>query len=561
MITGHISFPNRASHEIEIKLIFPTSHESVLDIFLPLWRPGRYEAADFVQNISELSAKDESGQTLAINRVSSNQWLVDAPNTQKCHISYRYFANKMDAGNSVVNEEFIYLNFISCMLSSAKFMDSPLELQIDIPDDYKIACDLSIENDLLKANSYHHLADSPLLASASMQILDYEVDGALFEIAIQGHMPLDKGSVIEDLKKFTVDQVKQMGGFPNKKYLFIVHSLDYRHYHGVEHQNSTVLVLGPNNEDNKDKYREDLLGVASHELFHCWNVTRIRPQEMSPYNYRDEINFDTGFVAEGFTTYFGDWFLKTSGVFTLEGYLAELNKLCERHFDNFGRHRVSLIESSERLWIDGYKNIFPSRKVSIYVKGALSSMILDLEIRKATHHKSSLLEIVKEMYAKHTYGKGGYSWDDVKDLFLKHGGDEILQLAKRLVETREPMEDLLQNALHHAGLNLSSAAHKNPFTALTGIKLSENVVSDISELSPLAAQLAIGDKILEVNGMPFNPEAAYDQISEISATRNQKKLVITTNLNDFVPGLNYNISTDPEASLTEIELRNVWLCD
>jgi predicted metalloprotease with PDZ domain len=138
------------------------------------------------------------------------------------------------------------------------------------------------------------------------------------------------------------------------------------------------MTLGPGRKIGAELYPE-LVGLASHELFHVWNVIRIRPAELLPYDFSRENYFPTGYVAEGLTTYYGDLLLARSGFFSPTEYLAELNGTLNRHFTSSNGAALSLTESSLDLWLDGYVAGVPGRKVSIYHKGTLTALILDLE--------------------------------------------------------------------------------------------------------------------------------------------------------------------------------------
>lgn len=147
-----------------------------------------------------------------------------------------------------------------------------------------------------------------------------------------------------------------------------------------------MIVLGP--DDEGEGLYTDLLGVSSHELFHAWNIIRIRPQELLPYDFTKENYFTTCFVAEGVTTYYGDLFLRRSGIFDDVAYYRELQVYMKRHFENNRDAQQSLAESSWDLWLDGYEKGIPKRKVSVYHKGALVALILDITIRKNHQHKN-----------------------------------------------------------------------------------------------------------------------------------------------------------------------------
>ena len=132
------------------------------------------------------------------------------------------------------------------------------------------------------------------------------------------------------------------GGFPVADYHFLNQILPYKHYHGVEHTNSTVITLGPAELLMTEGLYKELLGVSSHELFHTWNIKSIRPAELLPYDYTQEKYFRTCYIAEGITTYYGEYLLARSGVRTAEQYFQELNTVLRKHYDDDGRYNLSL---------------------------------------------------------------------------------------------------------------------------------------------------------------------------------------------------------------------------
>lgn len=152
-------------------------------------------------------------------------------------------------------------------------------------------------------------------------------------------------------------QIEYMEGFPGKKYHFLHWICPKPFYHGVEHAASTMMVMGPEDRDSYD----DLIGLASHELFHVWNVATIRPKELLPYDYTRAVIFDTGWVIEGITTYLGDWFLWASGVVTADEYVGMLLGNLKLHFERDGASQQSLVESSIDLWLDGYGQALPGK--------------------------------------------------------------------------------------------------------------------------------------------------------------------------------------------------------
>lgn len=561
MIDCYISFPNPLTHLLHIQLKFEVSNQSSVDFILPAWRPGRYELAPFVENIQKFAPIDENGQLLKWEKTRPNIWTVQSENSKEVTINYQYYANKMDAGNSVLDDQQIYINFINCIFYTESHSEIGINLSIDIPQTYSVSCSLKQSTSTsFIADNYLQLVDAPLLASPNLKILKYEIEDHNFTIAILGDCPFSDDKIIEDFKKFTACQVFTMGGFPTKQYDFIVQSLDYTHYHGVEHQNSTILILGPNDEANKASYYEKLMGVASHELFHTWNVTRIRPKEMSPYQFDKETMTKTGFVTEGFTTYYGDLFLKQSDVYDQQEYFKELNTLFDRHFENYGRHESTLIQSSQNLWVDGYKNLFPSKKVSIYVKGALCSLILDLTIRKTTKNQSNLIEVIKRLYQRYTHTQGGYTQEQVYQELQKIGGKTISPLIHTLYESTASLDTYLTEVLDYVGCELKSKTHSNELTSFFGIKWKNNRIVEIAPESHTENHLSVGDEILMLNGCQLSDEQIpLSEKNEFKLKRGSRTLDLLIPKSPVKYYSSYKIEVQKSASKEQLKNLSLWL--
>ncbi|WP_373400761.1 hypothetical protein [Algoriphagus halophilus] len=222
------------------------------------------------------------------------------------------------------------------------------------------------------------LVDSTLLASNNVQHWTYVSTGSLFHIWIQGTIHFDIKAFLDNFQKFTDTQIKDFGEFPESQYHFIFQLLPYKHYHGVEHQKGTVITLGPAKDLVENLKMEDLLGVSSHELYHAWNVCRIRPKELLPYDFSKETYTQAGWLLEGITTYMGDLYLLKSGVYSLEVFLKQIESTLQREVNNLGWKNQNILESSFDLWLDGYQPGIPDRKVNIYTHGSLICFCLDL---------------------------------------------------------------------------------------------------------------------------------------------------------------------------------------
>lgn len=503
----HFSYTNPLSHFLDIRLELEGLDKNKAILNLPVWRPGRYEIQNFPKRIRGFKVTDSKGNTLPFTKTSKGTWEVALQGNSELVAQYQYYAGLMDAGNSWLDDEQLYINPVNCCMYEASLMEQEIELHFNLPMQYRISSGLKPNgHHKLLAKSYYQLVDSPIFASASLRTIQYAVDKYDFYIHIQGNVPQSDEELIADFIPFTQKQIEVMGGFPCKHYHFLIQSLPYKAYHGVEHWNSTVICLGPSSEMGKRELYKELLGVSSHELFHTWNVIRLRPKEMTPYNFQAENYHETGFVTEGVTTYYGDLFLVRSGVYSLEEYQGELNKLLKRHYENEARKNYSVAESSFDLWLDGYEPGIPGRKVSIYNEGALAALILDLTIRLKFENKKSLDDVMRLMWQRHGQNLSGYSFDD-----YKVAAEEVLEGSldsyfNDIIKGTAPYENYLSPLLNAFGFNFELASATKFEEKYFGFRINEGKVTAIASGSLAEKHLSMGDQILQVNGEELEDE-------------------------------------------------------
>jgi predicted metalloprotease with PDZ domain len=309
-----------------------------------------------------------------------------------------------------------------------------------------------------------------------------------------------------DFSAFTKKQIDFWGDFPYNEYHFLFQVLPFKFYHGVEHKKSTVIAIGPGYAINEGLTYEDVLGVSCHELFHTWNIKTICPKEMLPYNYTKENYASTGYVYEGFTTYYGDKLLLSSSVFTFQQYIQTLQERLLKHFHNFGRYNLSVAASSWETWLDGYLPGAPYRKTNIYDEGSLIAFILDVSILKATKNNKSLRDLCLLLY--HRFGKTqiGYTENDILNLVNEVSGIDMSEFLKKYVYSPNDFEEPLIEAFNYLGFDLIKEL--NPFFTEQqfGFKTIENgLFSKITLVAPYSpawkAGLFNGDEIMSVNGI------------------------------------------------------------
>ncbi len=501
MINYSISFDNPSNQYITVKINF-TSTESEHEIQLPSWRPGRYELGNFAKNVKSFTIY-ENNQPLSFQKITKDRWKFTCSKNESISVEYKYYANELNAGSTFLSDNQLYINPVNCCAYIHGKQNEPFTLQLDIPDNYQIACGLERNENTLSGNSFDELADSPLICSATLKHNTYESNNTLFHIWFQGEVKPQWDKIITDFKKFTDKQIEKFGDFPVKEYHFLIQISPYRTYHGVEHKTSTVIHLGPSIDIFGDFY-SDLLGVSSHELYHTWNVKSIRPIEMFPYDFTKENYSELGYLCEGVTTYMGDLMLLKCGVFSLEEYLKEMETQIQKHIDNDGRNNYSIANSSFDTWLDGYVPGAPGRKVSIYTEGCLITFILDIKIIKNSNGHYSFDDVMRYLYEEYYKQNKGVSKEDYKKTVEKFANEDLTEFWTKYIDGFESLLPLLKDAFSDLGLKIELNENKKLSAEKLGLKTifngNNHVVKSILENSSASkSNLSLEDEILGIN--------------------------------------------------------------
>ncbi|CAN5564078.1 PDZ domain-containing protein [soil metagenome] len=479
---------------------------SFTEVALPAWRPGRYELGNFAKNIRNWCVYDQHGLPLSFTKINKDTWKIQTDGVSQIEVRYEYYAAQADAGACWVDKDLMYVNPVHCLMYLPGNLHVPCSLRVVVPDDWQIACSMqSKEKHILLAEDFHELVDSPFFAAKALHHRTYSVNDYEFHVWLHGNVKPDWDLILKDFKAFTEIQLSMMHSFPVAEYHFLVLILPYRFYHGVEHIKSTVLALGPDYQFMHKELYADFLGVASHELFHAWNVKTLRPDDFVIYDYSRENYSQLGWVYEGFTTYYGDLFLARSGFFDQTNYFAEINARLQKHFDSNGRFNYSVAESSFDTWLDGYVPGVPHRKTSIYDEGSLFALMLDLYLRRSSAGKNSLDTLFIRLYQDFAPLKKGYREQDVKLLAIKLSDGGVEKLFDRWIHQRISYESDLQELLNYVGCYLQRKGAAQVHEKLFGFRVAtEGGVLKVASVIPGSpaefAGLSKDDEVIACNG-------------------------------------------------------------
>lgn len=509
----HYSFyqKNPASHYIYIDMTVENTAPGKLQLQLPAWRPGRYELGNFAKNVKRVDMFNDKNEALEYTKLNKDLWEVEVQNSKSIKITYSYYAAELNAGACYADTQQLYVNPVHCCMYVVGRTGEEHRVELQIPENYKIACSLKIEKNILTASDYDELADSPLIASAGIKSDSYSVNGINFFIHFNGECQPDFKKIKKDFEAFTKKQIEFWTDFPYEEYHFLFQVLPTKFYHGVEHKKNTVIAIGPGYAINSGATYEDILGVSCHELFHTWNIKTIRPVEMQPYDYTKENYARTGYVYEGFTTYYGDKHLLSASVFSVQQYFNTLQERLVKHFHNAGRFNLSVAQSSWETWLDGYVPGAPYRKTNIYDEGNLIAFMLDVKIMQATANKKSLRDVCVLLYER--FGKKAIGYTEQNILELVNEASDIAPSAigfreffKTYVYTPNDFEIPLRECFDYLGIDFKKEENSNYHEYNFGFKATDSgAFSKITLVFPYSpawkAGLFAGDEILAINGM------------------------------------------------------------
>jgi len=399
-----LAWPEPHTHQYQVTLTTEAATGDQTVFQLPAWRPGRYILQDYAAGISHFDAVDTDGRRLDWRKTDINSWRVQNPSVGPITVRYRFYANVMDAGSSVLNLEQAYFNGINLFMHVQDRYAAPCTLTVNgLPADWKMAGSLrpsATEANVWHADSYHDLVDAPTIFSPTLRTLHLEVDGVDYYVHLQGRFgagAAGEEKVRTDFPKIIREQAAIFGGVPLEAYHFVFQFVSQRMGHAVEHKYSSCYVLMDAFVDSAEKVPR-IYGVTSHEFFHLWNVKRIRPAALWPYDYQREAYTGLHWWTEGVTSYYTDLALVRCGLIGEAEYLNRLGGLITSFENDYANEVVAPYDASFNSWLarSDYEN--PHHQNSYYALGNRLGLLLDLELRRLTQGAKSLDDVFRYLY-------------------------------------------------------------------------------------------------------------------------------------------------------------------
>ncbi len=519
----HVSPANLHEHLFEVETTFPVSSGS-LTVWMPVWTPGSYLLREYSRHVQQFSAEDTNGRPLKWTRDSKNNWTIACAGLSEVRVRYRVYANEITVRTSHLDGSHGYFNGATMFVTSDAHRDGPALLTLSMPQAWKAFCALPEAGNGFQARNFDELIDSPV-EMGPHEPVRFTAAGKPHELVLWGHGNYDREQLAKDITAIVETEAAIFGGLPFEKYLFLV-LLSDKGRGGLEHAASTALLY-PRFGFRPRKSYEDFLSLVAHEYFHLWNVKRIKPKRLVPFDYQRENYTDLLWAFEGFTSYYDTYMLRRANLIDAKRYLERMGEAISAVELVPARKVQSLDEASHYAWIKYYRQDenTPNSAISYYVKGEVVAMLLDLHIRKATGGKKSLDDVMRLLFER--YGDGsGVPEDGVEKAALEIGGPGLAAFFEQAIHRPGELD---YSSFEDAGLALRRRPRKNDsdkggtredvdanksWLGFT-LKGSGTTVGTVYSGSPAAAAgIYADDELLALDGYKITQAALNERLDE-----------------------------------------------
>jgi predicted metalloprotease with PDZ domain len=569
MISYQVYFRQPELHYVEIEMKISVNNLETIEVYMPVWTPGSYMVREYSKNLDQFQVFDESEKNISFQKNSKNTWSFIPEKEGSYFIHYRIYANEWSVRTNHVDIDHAMLNGAPTFLAVKGCENVNHQIEFHPHENWKVISSSlpEVGNEWTRiAENYDLLVDSPT-EIGNHEVLSIEAGNVLHEVALVGKSNIHQLVFIKDLKAIVEQETQFFGTIhPCKRYLFIIHHTE-NVYGGLEHLNCSLNMVPRWNYEPRDKYLQSM-SLLAHEYFHLWNVKRIRPVELGPFDYQQENYTRQLWAIEGVTSFYDDYFLYLSGVSNLSEYLKtvveNINKVENTPGDNF----QTLAESSFDAWIKYYRQNenTQNNQVSYYVKGATVVTALNLLILHATNAEKSMNDVMRVLYQKHLqHPEKGYSEEELLEVCETIAGISLKEFFAQHIFGNEPIDYAYYFSL--AGLELyNNEENAYQFGWTITNKEGKFLLSKIDiNTSAALAGLNAEDEILAINGYRMNAQwekSLFDKKTgeEIEVIVSRYGIIRNFNIElQSSEKKNYTIHFDKKPSSEQLLVRKAWL--
>jgi predicted metalloprotease with PDZ domain len=571
-ISYTVSMPKPQNHYFHVEMLLSGFKEKELTVKMPVWAPGSYLVREFSKNVDLVKAFDENGKNLQVIKRSKNAWAIERGAANAVKVVYDVYSFELSVRTSFLDltHGFISGSGVFMYLDGHKEKSGELTVQ-PYKDFKKVSTSLSQASESIAGdgaikftfNDYDQLVDCPI-EIGNQEVFHFMASGVDHTVAIYGEGNYD----IEVLKKDMVHIVETATGVigenPNKNYTFIIHNV-VDGQGGLEHSNSCTLSV------NRWTYQGGeyvgFLSLVAHEYFHLWNVKRIRPIELGPFNYDEENYTSLLWVMEGFTSYYDELLLVRAGYTSESEYLQKIQSTINYVEGSVGARIQPVAHASFDAWVKAYRPTENSSNTTMtyYSRGQMLAAILDVMIISKYKGQKCLDHFLQQLYNKFYKGlKRGFSEQEFQDELEAFLGEDMDDFFRKYVFGTEIAP--LQETFKKVGLQVEEKGVARPsFGASLRQDGGKVIVRGIRSGSAAEqAGISVNDEIIGCNGYRID-QGALEQITgglntgdnfSLLISRDEVLMNLSVTITEYVkPQFAFEKTSDIQGE----KLRNYWL--
>ncbi len=596
-LSYRLSMSRPVSHlfEVEIEVVLPEGDvPKSLDFQMPKWSPGRYAVFDFAKNVQEFLALGGvcppaglqcTQPEFPVTRLDDQTWRVSTMNTHSLTIRYKVFGNDLSGTFSQLDSRHANFNGGSIFMYVVNHKPDPVKLRIEPPAGWRIVNGRTERSDQRQWQfpNYDVMIDTPTEIAPGWTDDEFQVDGKRYHVVVHsfGDEGGKRANLVRDIEKIVRAETAMWGPPEFDSYTFLIHfAADDVSGDGMEHLTSTQII--ESGALGEEGVYGSTLDTVAHEFFHVWNVKRLRPLELGPWDFTRPLNTRALWVAEGLTNYYGHLMRRRAGLWDDTAFLRRESQTITAIENAPGTRLMSAEASSlSAPFIDGapheQKTNLENTSISYYPKGELIGLVLDLMIRGRTNGRASLDDVMRRMYDEFYlkspnatyYLRGrGYTTEDFERVAAEVAGFSLGDFFRRYVRGVETLP--YDEAFGHLGLRLIREQARQPYNA--GISLDSEMKGDltIESVRPNspgeAAGLQEGDEIISIGKKNVSREnflvslARYKQGTRVPVSVKRDRQTIQATLVLGAPErFEYRIEELSDATPEQKALRAAWL--
>jgi predicted metalloprotease with PDZ domain len=547
-----LSFPAPHTHYVEVEAIVPAAGQPAIELMMAVWTPGSYLVREYSRHVERVAVRAPDGTNLPVTKTAKNRWRITTNGAPRVTVTYGVYGREMSVRTNWIDADFAMLNGAATYLTLPEAAPRPHEVTVHLPAAWKTSITGMADApggspNHYRAPDFDTLVDSPIVAG-NPTVHRFDVDGKPHLLVDVGERGVWDGTrAVADVERIVRADRQVWGALPYERYVFF--NVLSGGGGGLEHRNSVMMLANRWATRTRAPYVA-WLSLVSHEYFHAWNVKRLRPVELGPFDYEHEVYTRSLWIAEGITDYYGDLLLKRAGLTTEGEFLRQLSEPIRALQTTPGRLLQSAEGASFDAWIREYRRDenSPNVAISYYTKGAVVGFLLDARVRRASGGAKSLDDVMRLAFARYS-GAHGYTPAQFRQTASEVAGEDLGPWFVKAVETTGELD--YGEALEYFGLLFPTGGRDTTEGAVwlglrTRVDAGRLLVSEVRRGTPAYdAGFNVDDEILAID----QSRVSGDQLSaRLQTYRPGQRVAVLVARQDALRTLDVTLGEEPRDS-------------